>query len=151
MPIKSLISNLFRPMPTFEDVRKMLSFWFDQQDKYYYFETDSIDAGEFQKEMPVFSNSPLKGSTTSVNRHRIQEQIIGKIHDILTYPPSIVLTDVTVEFVDIEYSPLGKPHSSKITLETQDSYGLVLSRIKYFEKISPQTSDEFMETSSRWK
>ena len=46
-PISAFLLSFFgRMMPTFEDIRKALAFWIDQEGKYFYFETPSEEAGE---------------------------------------------------------------------------------------------------------
>ena len=33
------------PLPSFDDIRRILNFWFDQQDKWFYFETGMFQTG----------------------------------------------------------------------------------------------------------
>jgi hypothetical protein len=39
------------PIPTFEDIRKILQFWIDQQDKWFFFEGPLEDSGSVAREL----------------------------------------------------------------------------------------------------
>lgn len=82
------------PFPTFEDFRKYLSFWFDQQDKWFYFETEKLisgSAGRIMHMQPTLAelSSPL--DDTQESTQYAQLRIVGQIQDVLSFPPSLLL------------------------------------------------------------
>ena len=62
----------------------------------------------------------------------VQSRIVGKIRDVIPYPPSLMLTDVTSFTVKItfEYQKI-----DVINVENRKKYGLVFSQITYYEPI----------------
>ena len=141
-------------MPTFEDIQKLMSFWSEQQDKFYYFEIESVESGERVEDEPIWtvrSSIPLPESRTQeVTRYRIQERIVGKIKDVLFFPPSLLLTDVSIRVTELTLQRNEKPLVTTLDTQEQDTYGLVMSRIHYFERIGPKDPKQFMEEAHRW-
>jgi len=124
------------PFPTFEDFRKLLEFWIDQQDKWFYFEIEAIQSGMvgFEYEQPLgvswaLSNNQKKATQTLQYK---QKRVIGKIHDVISHPPSLLLKDAKIFTVNLNLDN----DSEKITrTEKRKKYGLVFSQITYYEPI----------------
>jgi hypothetical protein len=124
------------PLPSFEDIRKTLQFWIDQQDKWFYFETGIIQSGKTgETEVPGLHT----GSIPSLARRResnqfVQTRIVGNINDIISYPPSLLLSNVSIFTVSIDYQ-WQRQYSRQESIEKRDKYGLVFSQISYYEPI----------------
>ena len=91
------------PLPSFEDIRKILQFWIDQQDKWFYFETEFILSGSTgESEVPGLRTSsiPAFASRRETNQY-IQTRIVGIISDVISYPPSLLLKNVSVFTVSL--------------------------------------------------
>jgi hypothetical protein len=132
------------PFPSFDDIRKLLHFWFDQQDKWFYFEIELIQIGtEGEKEInrPIVYGNPKyldihlpKTQKNAQIIHYVQDRIVGRIHDILPYPPSLLLYDVSIFTISLAYRD-SILTTNIISKEERESYGLVFSRISYYEPI----------------
>lgn len=137
------------PFPTFEDFRKYLSFWFDQQDKWFYFETEKLisgSAGRIMHMQPTLAelSSPL--DDTQESTQYAQLRIVGQIQDVLSFPPSLLLTNTSVFTVQVSFD------GSKdriLNLEKRKEYGLVFSQITYYEPIHDVAV--FLQEDSRVK
>ena len=121
------------PLPSFEDIRKILQFWIDQQDKWFYFEIGTIQIGS-TSQREHFRQGPFapphdRGSEI---HQFVQSRIVGKIRDIISYPPSLLLTDVTSFTVKITFE---LQEIDVIKVENRKKYGLVFSQITYYEPI----------------
>ena len=72
--------SLQLPLPSFEDIRKILQFWIDQQDKWFYFETAMILSGSTgQSDAPHIqrSRADIHWSRSSEINEFIQTRIVG--------------------------------------------------------------------------
>jgi hypothetical protein len=79
------------PFPSFEDIRNILSFWLDQQDKWFYFETEKLISGSVGSVFhwpPSLEGIPSPLDDTKESIQYIQTRIVGKIRDVLSFPPS---------------------------------------------------------------
>jgi hypothetical protein len=124
------------PIPSFEDIRKMLQFWIDQQDKWYYFEgisSESGTTGEAQVPNPLHSRTTVDRSTEKRTVHYLQTRLVGKIGDVVSYPPSLLLLDTRVFSALVSYD-YGL-RTSIVSQEVRPKYGLVFSQITYYEPI----------------
>jgi hypothetical protein len=143
--MKAFNLNAQIPLPSFEDIRKILQFWFDQQDKWFYFETGSIQSGstsESEVPNPLHTHTITSREIRSETHQYIQNRIVGKIFDVILYPPSLLLQDVLVFKVNIE-----RISTRLISKGKRDKYGLVFSQITYFEPINDVES--FLEKDTR--
>jgi hypothetical protein len=61
-----------------------------------------------------------------------QSRIIGKIYNVVEYPPSLLLHDVTIFTANLLWGNEG--HFMKNT-EKRNQYGLVFSQITYYEPV----------------
>ena len=123
------------PLPSFEDIRKILQFWIDQQDKWFYFETAIIQSGSTgESEVPNPIHTPVRTSwsKSSETNQYIQIRIVGSINDVVSYPPSLLLRDVSVFTVSLIYD---RQTTKLVSIEKRDKYGLVFSQITYYEPI----------------
>lgn len=130
-----MIVNVQIPLPSFEDFRKILQFWIDQQDKWFYFETAIIKSGSTgESDVPNALRTSTKNSTAkrSETNQYIQARIVGSINDVVLYPPSLLLQNVSVFKVRLTY---GEQTSRLVSREKRDKYGLVFSQITYYEPI----------------
>ena len=122
------------PLPSFEDIRKILQFWIDQQDKWFYFETDVIHSsshGDHEESAPLYAKTTTHLLSNQTNLY-VQSRIIGQIHDVISYPPSLMLSDAAIFTVRINYDQ----NSFKlISNKKRRRFGLVFSQITYFEPI----------------
>lgn len=117
------------PFPSFEDIRKTLEFWFDQEHKWFYFETalvPSSSAGTTNS-----SNAALS-SLTLADQWYAQTRIVGQIIDVVTYPPSLRLEDASVFTIELRFRLSTK---RILNSEVRPKYGLVFSQITYYEPI----------------
>ena len=136
------------PFPTFDDIQKSLQFWIDQQDKWFYFETDFLQSGTTaESDVP----NPLRGQT-KISRAMsyqttkyIQTRIVGKIFDVVSYPPSLLLSDVRVITVKLTFE--GKQNTICNASEQRERYGLVFSQITYYEPIT--SIESFLDNDKR--
>lgn len=123
------------PFPSFEDIRKLLGFWIDQQDKWFYFETETIQIGTSGRTQYAPNNIARHASTwdeiTESFQYR-QARIIGKIHDVVSFPPSLLLEDATVVTVNLLHD---RQKPDVVDVEKRKKYGLVFTQITYYEPI----------------
>lgn len=136
------------PLPSFEDIRKLLQFWIDQQDKWFYFETLRIRIGsEGASEVPKLRSIQSIPSWTANKEtdHYLQTRLIGRIHDVVSYPPSLLLSDVSIVTASLSYGQI--PSGEIVSNEKRDRYGLVFSQITYYEPIND--IDSFLEQDQR--
>lgn len=141
--------NVQIPLPSFEDIQKLLGFWIEQQDKWFYFETETIQIGVTGK----IQNAPKNVARHVFTRQEVNEtyqysqtRIIGKIHDVVSYPPSLLLQDVTVFTATLEYE---HQKENFINIKKRKKYGLVFSQITYYEPI--EDIDYFINNDDRVK
>ena len=151
MVFKSIFEKLTHgqiPLPTFEDNLKLLQFWIDQQDKWFYFETESVKSSSYgETDVPA----PMHQVTTeraysSETTYYVQSRIVGKISDIIFNPPSLLLSDANEITVKINFD---RNSSSVISRKIRKKYGLVFSQITYFEPI--KNHELFLEEDDRVK
>ena len=136
------------PIPSFEDIRKILQFWISQQDKWFYFETNLLQSGvsgEEQAPNPLHNLATIALSTSKQTNYYLQDRIVGKIQDVVSYPPSLLLTDVVITTVHFSYE--WKLSTSIVSKEERDNYGLVFSQITYYEPI--QDVESFLSNDIR--
>lgn len=135
------------PLPSFDDIRKILEFWISQQDKWFYFETGIVQsgsAGEIQNApRNVASYSPAWDKMNETFQYT-QWRVVGKIYDVVSYPPSLLLEDVTVLTVYLTFKRQGADIVKK---EKRNKYGLVFSQITYYEPIDD--IETFIKNDSR--
>lgn len=123
------------PLPSFEDIRRILQFWIDQQDKWFYFETAIIQSGstgESEIPNPLHTHVRTSWATRRETNQYIQTRIVGNINDVVSYPPSLLLRDVSVFTVSLAYE---RQTTSLVSIEKRNRYGLVFSQITYYEPI----------------
>lgn len=141
--------NVNLPFPTYEDIRKALQFWVDQQDKWFYFETAASQNRSWgQTEVP----NPLQQRTMTSHSYReetiyyLQTRIVGKIGDVIEFPPSLMLNDA--EAFTVEFSRSQSYTNTRIVAkESRDKYGLVFSVITYYEPVGDY--EAFIEEDQR--
>lgn len=124
------------PLPSFNDIRKILQFWIDQQDKWFYFETQLIQSrstGVSDVPNPLHNTTRVSWSRSSETMHYIQTRIVGKIYDVVSYPPSLLLSEVSVFTVDDIFD---QRSAILVSFEKREKYGLVFSQISYYEPIN---------------
>ena len=117
------------PLPSFEDIRKILEFWFEQEHKWFYFETNAIESSSVSSTQT--SNTVLMSSTYE-DKWYAQTRIAGKIFDVVTYPPSLYLENASVITVELRFR---SPDKRILTRDVRTKYGLVFSQITYYEPI----------------
>ncbi len=149
MVVKSIFEKLIKAqilLPTFEDNMKLLQFWIDQQDKWFYFETDIVQSSSYgEEEVPA-----QMYQLTPVNAYRnhtivyIQSRIIGKIHNVIFNPPSMMLDNTIVITAEINFD---RNKHTIISRQERMKYGLVFSQITYFEPI--EDHELFLEKDGR--
>jgi hypothetical protein len=123
------------PIPSFEDIRKLLEFWINQQDKWFYFETETIQTGISGRTQYAPQNIARHTSAWDERNETLQysqSRIVGKIYEVVSYPPSLLLQDVTVFTVNLLYD---RPKFDIVNLEKRKKYGLVFSQITYYEPV----------------
>lgn len=121
------------PIPSFDEIRKILNFWFDQKDKWFYFETEMFQIGingDIQKTNVPYGKT-YRDITNEIFQYS-QSQIVGKIYDVIEYPPSLFLQDVTVFTINIDSN---NRKGDVVDVEKRKQYGLVFSQISYYEPI----------------
>lgn len=124
------------PFPSFEDIRRLLQFWLDQQDKWFYFEgaiLQSGSTGEVEAPNPLHIQTTVYISRRDETVHYLQTRIVGKIGDVVSYPPSLLLHDAVVFTARLSYQR--RFSTSIVSKETRRRYGLVFSQITYYEPI----------------
>lgn len=129
------------PLPTFEDWRKMAQFWFDQQDKWFYFETALVPSSS---DGTTQNSTATLISTTSADQWYAQTRIVGKIIDVVAYPPSLDLEEASVFTIEMRFRLSTK---RILNTEVRRKYGLVLSQITYYESVDNPT--DFLNLDSR--
>ncbi len=137
-------------MPSFEDVRKIFEFWFDQEGKWFYFELQTIQIASQSKTIHVPSNFARTASAEEETRQfhiYLQERVVGKILDIVSFPPSLLLQDTMVCLVELNYKY--QKSISVTSKENRPKYGLVFSQITYYEPIN--NIDDFRKNDLRIK
>ncbi|MEW6086402.1 MAG: hypothetical protein AB1607_17595 [Chloroflexota bacterium] len=137
------------PLPSFEEIRKILNFWIDQQDKWFYFEGDKMQTGSEGR--VTHSPPPLARTSSPWDDKRetiqyIQSRIAGRIKDVVPYPPSLLLDDV---FVFTALFSIDNLNGYVISRERRNAYGLVFSQITYYEPI--QDLEAFLQKDARIK
>ena len=128
--------NAQLPIPSFEDIRKALQFWIDQQDKWFYFEGAASQSGaeaESQTPNPLHSHSMVDTSTREETIYYLQPRIVGKIGDVVSFPPSLLLHDATVFTTLLSYR--WGPRTSIVSKESRSRFGLVFTQITYYEPL----------------
>jgi hypothetical protein len=121
-------------IPTFEDIRKILNFWFDQENKWFYFETAPLKVAsntEIDEDQEPFVATATIGHRRETVDYS-QDRIVGLIFDVISYPPSLLLHDATIYSVQPDFSQ-GTKTIKKV--EKREIYGLVFSQITYYEPI----------------
>jgi hypothetical protein len=125
------------PLPSFEDIRKIFEFWTDQENKWFYFEIGSIRSGSKIISEVRNMNNVIGGVAFNRNDEIsifLQDRIVGKIHDVVTYPPSLLLEDATVFTTKMEYDKQNT--NTLVSTEKRNRYGLVFSQITYYEPVN---------------
>ncbi len=120
---------------TSADMRKILNFWFDQRKKYFYFETAILKASshsERQRAQRFGRYFPASPEYREEIIDYFQDRIVGRISEVVPYPPSLLLHDISIFTVRLENN------SETIKIEKKEmrqAYGLVFSQITYYEPI----------------
>ena len=124
------------PIPSFDDIRKLLHFWIDQQDKWFYFELGMVQigiSGETSRTDTMGMGYSTGGNDkTKETIQYSQSRIVGKIHNVVEYPPSLLLHDVTIFTANLLWG--NESHFMK-SIEKRNQYGLVFSQITYYEPV----------------
>ncbi|MCK6581941.1 MAG: hypothetical protein L6Q49_02460 [Anaerolineales bacterium] len=134
------------PIPSFDDFRKLFEFWFDQQNKWFYFETESLQTGITAKTDHSPKNVVYAFNNTRETYYYNQNRIVGKIHDVVSFPPSLLLQDVSVFTVELNFE---YQVESLLNKENREKYGLVFSQITYYEPI--EDIELFLKNDKRVK
>ena len=129
------------PLPTFEDWRKMAQFWIDQQDKWFYFETALVPSSSHGTTQ---NSTATLTSSTFADQWYAQTRIVGKIIDVVTYPPSLRLEEASVFTIEMRFRLSTK---RILNTEVRRKYGLVLSQITYYESVD--NPKDFIISDSR--
>jgi hypothetical protein len=127
--------NAQMPFPSFEDARKLLNFWLDQQDRWFYFEGEkfpSASEGNVTHSPPIFAGEPSPWDNSLETTYYVQTRIVGKIRDIVNFPPSLLLDDTSVFTVLMS---LNDRKTKLVEHVKRNKYGLVFSQITYYEPI----------------
>jgi hypothetical protein len=123
------------PLPTFDNIRNLFNFWINQEDKWFYFETEKLKVAS-NRESEVhdpFHTNPL--GSTDYRKESIfyrQDRIVGRISDVVPYPPSLLLQETSIFKVRLDVYQGTK---ELMEIETRKTYGLVFSQITYYEPI----------------
>jgi hypothetical protein len=138
------------PLPSFEDIRKILQFWIDQQDKWFYFESGIVLSGSTgDSEVPGLHTSPFPAHASKrEDKQYKQTRIVGIVVEVISYPPSLLLENTSVFTVSLNYH-LQQLNTKIETVENRAKYGLVFSQITYFEPI--ENIGEFLKEDKRVK
>lgn len=137
------------PIPSFEDIRKLLEFWINQQDKWFYFETEAVQIGTSGRTQYAPRNIARHASTwDEINEtfQYSQSRIVGKIYDVVSFPPSLLLQSVTVFTVHLLHNQQ-KP--DVVNVEQRQKYGMVFSQVTYYEPIDD--IEAFIKNDTRIK
>lgn len=136
------------PIPSFDDLQKHLSFWLDQKDKWFYFEGEMLHIASHSET----TNAPVNTSRTTPTQDEtkefhtyIQQRIVGKIHDIVSFPPSLLLQNATTYVAELNFKYQQAAFVS--SKDTRVKYGLVFSQITYYEPI--EDIEVFIKNDSR--
>jgi hypothetical protein len=124
------------PIPSFDDIRRILQFWIDQQDRWFYFEgaaSQSGSIGEAHAPNPLHSRTMVDTSTQKQTIYYLQPRIVGKIGDVISYPPSLLLLEAQVMTAHLSYQ-YGL-QTSIVSREVRPKYGLVFTQITYYEPV----------------
>lgn len=137
------------PIPTFEDIRRALQFWIDQQDKWFYFEaaaSQNRSTGETDVTNPLQTRAIINREYTEETIFYLQTRVVGKIGDVINFPPSLMLNDSKVFTVEFYRSAL---HSiiKIVSEEDRSKYGLVFSQITYYEPVEDE--EAFLNSDPR--
>lgn len=151
MIFKSIFEKITQaqiPLPTFEDNLKLLQFWIDQQDKWFYFETASVISSKLGE---TFVPAPMhqivaERVTNDETYYYVQTRIVGRIRDVIFNPPSLMLNDANEITVQINYD---RNKHTVLTRQKRKNFGLVFSQITYFEPI--ENFEKFIENDERVK
>ena len=137
-------------MPLFlssDDMRKILNFWFDQRKKYCYFETATLKVATHSERQSTERTGyvlPVSSNYREEVVDYFQDRIVGRISDVVPYPPSLLLHDASIFTVRIEINYGTQKIENK---EKRKTYGLVFSQITYYEQI--ENVEEFLRDDSR--
>jgi hypothetical protein len=77
--------------------------------------------------------------------HYLQTRIVGKIGDVVSYPPTLLLHDAVVFTAQLSYQ--WQFSTSIVSKETRRRYGLVFSQITYYEPIDDH--EKFLDQDTR--
>ena len=138
------------PEPLFltsEDMRKILNYWFDQRKKYFYFETAAIKAASHSERQKSERSGYILPASSDIREEVVdyfQERIVGRVSEVVPYPPSLVLHEASIFTVRLEIN-YGTQKIEKT--EKRASYGLVFSQITYYEPI--ESVEEFLHDDPR--
>jgi hypothetical protein len=132
------MQNVQLPFPSFEDIRKALQFWFDQQDKWFYFEVGLVQggtSGRAQSPNPIHDHALWTFTESQQTIQYRQTRLVGRIRDVVSFPPSLLLSEAEVLTVDMTF--FGASQGEWIVAsEKRERYGLVFSQITYYEPIN---------------
>jgi hypothetical protein len=132
---------------TSDDMRKILNFWFDQRKKYFYFETEILKASSHSEKQRADRSGFLLPASTEYREEvfdYFQDRIVGRVSDVVPYPPSLLLHDISIFTVRLEINYGNQKIEKK---ETRNNYGLVFSQITYYEPI--ELVEDFFREDSR--
>jgi hypothetical protein len=137
-------------MPNFqtsEEMRKILNYWFDYRKKYFYFETGTLRVASHSErhrtERTGYVFPPSEDHKEEVVDY-FQDRIVGRISEVVPYPPGLLLHDTSIFTVRLEIN-YGTQKIEKS--EKRQTYGLVFSQITYYEPID--NVEEFLRDDSR--
>lgn len=132
--------NAQLPFPSFDDARKLLSFWLDQQDKWFYFEGEklsSISESHVTHSPPQFEGESSLWDDSVESIYYVQSRIVGRIRDVVNFPPSLLLENASVFTVLMS---LDDKKTKLIEYVKRSQYGLVFSQIAYYEPVEDRES-----------
>lgn len=127
---------------TSDDMRKILNFWFEQRKKYYYFETATLKVATHSERQRAERTGYVLPAATDYREEVVdyfQDRIVGRVSEVVPYPPGLMLHDTTIFTVRLEIN-YGTQKIEKS--EKRPSFGLVFSQITYFEPI--ENVEEFL-------
>ena len=132
---------------TSDDMRKILNFWFEQRKKYFYFETAALKVVSHSERQRTERTGYVLPPSTDYREEVVdyfQDRIVGRISEVVPYPPGLMLHDSSVYTVRLEIN-YGTQRIEKS--EKRESYGLVFSQITYYEPID--AVEEFLQNDPR--
>jgi hypothetical protein len=132
---------------TSDDMRKILNFWFEQRKKYFYFETAALKVLSHSERQRTERTGYVLPASTDYREEVVdyfQDRIVGRISEVVPYPPSLLLHDVSIFTLRLEIN-YGTQKIEKS--EKRESYGLVFSEITYYEPI--ENVEEFLRDDPR--